>query len=82
MTVWRTARRSFVSAAVCFWVDAHALCSSSNRLALQYIRDKAADTKPFFMFFSTTTPHSGNLKGNSSSCKRGRGRAHALWVFA
>lgn len=36
-------------------------------LTMDYIRDHAADTKPFFIFFSTTTPHEGSLKGSGTS---------------
>lgn len=43
-----------------------------NRQAVQYIRNVAKEDKPFFMYFSTTTPHTGDLSGDPSSCTADR----------
>ena len=49
--------------------DHHASCEWANDLfareAVKFIRNHGKDEKPFFLFFSTTTPHTGFLNGMS-----------------
>eukprot|EP00049_Salpingoeca_infusionum_P008371 m.136398 g.136398 ORF g.136398 m.136398 type:complete len:626 (+) comp13994_c1_seq1:187-2064(+) len=46
----------------CKWLNDHI-----NEAVSAYIANKSSSSKPFFLFFSTTTPHVGDLMGNSSS---------------
>ena len=50
--------------------DHHSKCTWSNdlfsRRSIEVIREHAHDEAPFFLYFATTTPHTGFLKGNRS----------------
>jgi hypothetical protein len=46
----------------CLWAN-----DLAARLSVDYIHDHAHDAKPFFLYFATTTPHAGDLKGANTS---------------